>query len=74
VEVDTDPNSSGVSAKVAEVIHMGREIQAQLVLVDGQSLWVHLSREQFAHQPITPEQRVYVRPKRLQVFPREGRL
>ena len=72
VEVDTDPNSSGVSAKVAEVIHMGREIQAELILADGQSLWVHLSREQFAHQPITPEQRVYVRPKRLKVFPREG--
>ncbi|GAB4210556.1 MAG: TOBE-like domain-containing protein [Synechococcales cyanobacterium] len=69
VTIETDPSSSGISAKVQDVIHMGREIQAELLLSDGQLLWVHLSREQYADQPIQPEQLVFVRPKAVKVFP-----
>ncbi|MEN9246264.1 MAG: sulfate ABC transporter ATP-binding protein, partial [Thermostichales cyanobacterium SRBZ-1_bins_19] len=38
VELETNPSSEGISAKVQEVIHLGREIQAELILADGQPL------------------------------------
>lgn len=69
VLVETDPRSGGVSAQVQDVLHLGREIQAELVLHDGGSLWVHLSREQYAATPIQRGQRVYVRPKAIKAFP-----
>ncbi|MEN9222345.1 MAG: sulfate ABC transporter ATP-binding protein [Thermostichus sp. BF3_bins_97] len=69
VQIEVDPSSSGVSARVADVIHLGREIQAELILNDGGSLWVHLSREQYANQPIQVGQQVYIRPKVVKAFP-----
>ncbi|MFQ3585462.1 MAG: sulfate/molybdate ABC transporter ATP-binding protein [Cyanobacteriota bacterium] len=69
VLIETDPCSGGVSAQVQAVLHLGREIQAELLLYDGGSLWVHLSREQYAATPIQRGQRVYVRPKAVKAFP-----
>ncbi len=69
VQVEVDPNSSGVSARVEDVIHLGREIQAELILNDGGSLWVHLSREQYASKPFQVGQQVYIRPKVVKAFP-----
>lgn len=68
VQIETDPHRGGVLAEVQNVLHLGREIQAELLLHDGGSLWVHLSREQYAATPIQRGQRVYVRPKAIKVF------
>ncbi|MGQ9838414.1 MAG: sulfate/molybdate ABC transporter ATP-binding protein [Cyanobacteriota bacterium] len=68
VQIEMDPYS-GASAEVQNVLHLGREIQAELLLHDGGSLWVHLSREQYAATPIQRGQQVYVRPKAVKVFP-----
>jgi sulfate transport system ATP-binding protein len=69
VQIELDPRSGGVSAQVQVVLHLGREIQAELLLHDGGSLWVHLSREQYADTPIQRGQQVYVRPKAIKAFP-----
>ncbi|MGY2794343.1 sulfate/thiosulfate transport system ATP-binding protein [Thermostichus sp. MS-CIW-36] len=69
VQIEVNPGSSGVSARVKEIIHLGREIQAELILSDGGSLWAHLSREQYANQPLQVGQQVYVRPKVVKAFP-----
>jgi sulfate transport system ATP-binding protein len=67
--LETDPSSTGVTARVQRLIHLGREIQVELSLVDGHPLWVHLSREQFHQRPLQPDQRVYVRLKQVRSFP-----
>ncbi len=69
VQIELNPTSSGVSAWVKEIIHLGREIQAELILSDGGSLWAHLSREQYASQPLHIGQQVYVRPRVIKAFP-----
>ncbi|MGY2716980.1 sulfate/thiosulfate transport system ATP-binding protein [Thermostichus sp. MS-CIW-21] len=69
VQIEVNPNSSGVPAWVKAIIHLGREIQAELVLSDGGSLWAHLSRDQYASQPLQVGQQVYVRPKVVKAFP-----
>ncbi|MEN9203658.1 MAG: sulfate ABC transporter ATP-binding protein [Thermostichus sp. DG_1_6_bins_120] len=69
VVIETDPCSGGMAAQVQTVLHLGREIQAELLLQDGGSLWVHLSREQYAKTPIQRGQWVYVRPKAIKAFP-----
>ncbi|MFS8796030.1 sulfate ABC transporter ATP-binding protein [Synechococcus sp. R70.1] len=69
VQIELSPTSSGVSAWVREIIHLGREIQAELVLSDGGSLWAHLSREQYTNQPLHIGQQVYVRPRVIKAFP-----
>ncbi len=68
VQIDLDPHSGGVSAKVKDVIHMGRDIQAELILHDGGSLWAHLSREQYGQTPIQKGQHIYVRSKVVKAF------
>lgn len=68
VQIDLDPHSGGVSARVKDVIHMGREIQAELVLHDGGSLWAHLSREQYGQTPIQKGQHIFVRSKAVKAF------
>jgi sulfate transport system ATP-binding protein len=69
IEIEMHPTSTGISARVQTVIHLGREIQAELILNEGGSLWVHLSREQYADKPIQPGQQIYVRPKAVKAFP-----
>jgi sulfate transport system ATP-binding protein len=64
--IETDPHSNGVSARVDRVIHLGWEIQVELMmLADGQHLTVHMNREQFQELKLQPEQRVYVKLKEI---------
>ncbi len=67
VIIDTTP--SGASARVDRIIHLGWEIQAELVLDDGQVVTANLSRERFAELQLVPQQRVYIRPKEAKSFP-----
>jgi sulfate/thiosulfate transport system ATP-binding protein len=67
--IETQPNSSTVAARVGRLIHLGWEIQAELMLDDGQVLTAHLSRDRFDALKLEPRQRVYVRPKDAKAFP-----
>ena len=67
--IETSSNGSSVSARVGRLIHLGWEIQAELVLDDGQVLVAHLTRERFNELELQPEQRVFVRPKEAKSFP-----
>lgn len=68
VIVESSPGSTTVPAIVARVIHLGWEIQAELLLEDGQRFTVHLSREQFNNLDLQPLQHVYVKPKEAKSF------
>lgn len=69
VVVEVEPNGSTVSARVNRVIHLGWEVQAELILDDGQVVTAHLTRDRFDELQLTPQQRVYVKPKEARAFP-----
>lgn len=69
VVVETSPNGSTVSARVTRLIHLGWEIQAELTLDDGQVVTAHLTRDRFDELDLSPDQRVYVKPKDAKSFP-----
>ena len=67
--VQREPIGRSVPARVSRLINLGWEIQAELVLDDGQVLMVKISREQFKELNLEPQQRVYVKPKEAKSFP-----
>ncbi len=69
VVVEAQPNTTSVAARVNRIIHMGWEVQAELILDDGQVVTAHLTRERFKELNLQPQQRVYVRPKEAKAFP-----
>jgi sulfate transport system ATP-binding protein len=69
VIVDVQPNGTTVPARVSRVIHLGWEVQAELILDDGQVVNAHISRERFDELKLQPQQRVYVKPKGAKAFP-----
>jgi sulfate transport system ATP-binding protein len=69
IVVHTDPDGTRASAKVSRVVHLGWEIEVQLHLDDGHEVKAILTREQFDHLKLEPEQRVYVKLKSAKSFP-----
>ena len=68
VVVDINPHESETTAIVSRVVHLGWEIEVELVLEDGQSFKAVLTREKFDQLKIQPQQLVYVKPKRAKSF------
>ncbi len=70
IVVETQPNGgSTVAARVNRIIHLGWEIQAELILDDGQVLTANLTRDRFDNLNLKPQQLVYVKPKDAKSFP-----
>ncbi|MBD2326402.1 TOBE-like domain-containing protein [Alkalinema sp. FACHB-956] len=69
IQVELQPNASTVPARVQRLIHLGWEIQAELVLDDGQEMVAHLTRERFDQLNLTENQRIHVKPKDAKSFP-----
>ncbi len=69
VLIETQPNGSSVPARVRRLIHLGWEIQVELVLDDGQMVMAHLTRDRYDELKLEPSQGVYVRPKGAKAFP-----
>lgn len=68
VLVTRTPNEATVPVTVFRVIHLGWEVQVELVLEDEQTFTVYLSREQFRLLDLKPRQRVYAKPKQAKSF------
>lgn len=69
VIVETTENQLSVPARVNRIIHLGWEIQVELILDDGQVVTAHLTRDRFDELELQPQQRVYVKPKDAKSFP-----
>ncbi|MEX0270195.1 sulfate/molybdate ABC transporter ATP-binding protein [Leptolyngbyaceae cyanobacterium UHCC 1019] len=67
--VETQQTESSVAARVNRIIHLGWEIQAELILDDGQVLMAHLTRDRFDELNLEPQQRIFVKPKDAKAFP-----
>lgn len=68
VVIETSPDETTVPAVVERVIHLGWEIQAELLLEDGQTCMAHLTREQYHRLNLQAKQQVYVKPKAARSF------
>lgn len=69
VVIQTESDGTMVAARVSRIIHLGWEIQAELMLDDGQVVTAHLTRDRFDELKLEPQQRVYVKPKDAKAFP-----
>lgn len=69
VLVELVPDSATAPARVQRVIHLGWEVQAELVMDDGQVVTAHLTRDRFDELKLEPRQRVFVKPKGVKAFP-----
>ena len=68
VIIELTPDGASVPAAVKRVIHLGWEIQAELLLEGGQLFMANLTREQFDRLNLQPLQNVYVKPKEARSF------
>jgi len=55
-------------ARVKRIIHLGWEIQVELLLNDGWEITAHLSREEFDNLNLSYEQTVYIKPIKVKSF------
>ena len=58
-----------VPAKIDRIIHLGWEIQVELMLHSGRSVTAYLAREDFDKLHLERHQDVHIRPKQVKTFP-----
>ncbi|MGV2827137.1 sulfate/molybdate ABC transporter ATP-binding protein [Myxosarcina sp. GI1(2024)] len=68
LEVSTVANVSSTEAIVKRIVHLGKEVQAELALPDKLAVTAHFSREKFARLNLRPCQRVFIQPQNARFF------
>ncbi len=66
--IELESTENNFPARINRLIHLGWEVQLELVIDDGQVLMAHLTRERFDRLNLVPQQRVYVLPKDTKSF------
>lgn len=69
VVIQTHPVEGATVAKIEHIIYLGWEIRVELVLESGERVNAYLSRDRFNQLELKSNQRVYVKSKRVKVFP-----
>ena len=64
IEILPFPAIGTTAASIQRIIHLGWEVQVDLILADHHQLVVHLSREQFTKLHLKKGQQVFIQPKR----------
>lgn len=67
-KIHETPQQNSVAAKVQRIVHLGWEIQLELILGDRFVVIAHLNREEFAHLNLKLEQKVYLEPRQVKCF------
>jgi sulfate/thiosulfate transport system ATP-binding protein len=68
IEIQTSPNGSAVQARIDRIIHLGWEVQVELLLADHQRVTAHFSREKFDGLGLEVGRMVFVKPKATKAF------
>ena len=68
IEVQVTEDREAIPATVERVIHLGWEVQAELLLDDQQRLTAHFTRERFEELQLRARQSVFVKPKAARAF------
>ncbi len=67
--VQREANGTTVPARIRRLIHLGWEVQLELLTEDGQSLMAHLTRERFEELHLQPQEQVHIKPLDARSFP-----
>ncbi len=62
-------DADSVPAYVNRVIHLGWEIQAELLLSDGQMVMAHITRDRFDELKLQTQQSIHIKTKEAKSFP-----
>jgi sulfate transport system ATP-binding protein len=68
VQVYTSPQAGSVPAQLRRLRHMGRDLQAELVLADGEVLMAQFPREQIDYQAIKPGDGLHIVSRQVRSF------
>ena len=68
VQVFTTPQQDSVPAKLRRLRHMGRDLQAELVLADGEVLMAQFPRDQIDYQSIKPGDGLHIVSRQVRSF------
>jgi sulfate transport system ATP-binding protein len=68
VEVFTEPQTGTVAVELRRLSHMGRDLQAELLMADGRVITAQIPREQMAFDSISAGSRLYVRSREARAF------
>jgi sulfate transport system ATP-binding protein len=68
LEILAEKNGMGSWATVKRIIHLGWEIQVELLLPDGSIVMAYLSREEYAQLQLETEQTVHVKAKKAKLL------
>jgi sulfate transport system ATP-binding protein len=68
LEVFLEPQLGTVSVELRRLSHMGRDLQAELLLRDGQVITAQIPREQIAFGSLQPGSKLYVRSRNARAF------
>jgi len=68
VQVYTTPQTGSVPAQLRRLRHMGRDLQAELVLADGEVLMAQFPREQIDYQAIKPGDGLHIVSRQVRSF------
>ena len=68
LDISVDPSDGSDEAMVERVAHLGFEVQVELSLADGDSLWAQITRTEAQQLELQQGQIVYVRPHRQKLF------
>lgn len=65
-DLEIIPEQDGLNswAVVKRVIHLGWEIQVELMLADGEMVVAYLNREEYKQLQLQPEQTVHLKPRK----------
>lgn len=66
--IKAHPEPEFVAAEITRLVHLGWEIQLELVLKSGAILTAQLSRERYDELQLEANQEVYVKPKETRIF------
>jgi sulfate/thiosulfate transport system ATP-binding protein len=68
IEVQMSSNGTSIPARIERIIHLGWEIQVELLLSDRQRVTAHFSREKFDGLGLEASKTVFAKPKTNKAF------
>jgi sulfate transport system ATP-binding protein len=68
VEVFTEPQSGTVAVELRRLTHLGRDLQAELVMADGTVITAQIPREQMPYNSIKAGSQLHVRSREARAF------
>jgi sulfate/thiosulfate transport system ATP-binding protein len=68
IDIQTSPNGTTTQAKIDRIIHLGWEVQVEILLADHQRVTAHFSREKFDELGLEVGRMVFVKPKATKAF------